>query len=426
MARHALLAAVCATALAFALATPAAAAGQISPPGQVRAAGESTSQILVSWSGVMGAIRYDVLRGTTHGGPYAAVGSTTSFQFEDAGLQPATTYYYVVRSASASRVSRNSAEASATTRGATATNLRATADGARVDLAWDAAPGAVRYDVLRSDSAGQVLAGSTTGTQLTDATAANDTRYSYLVRTYSAAGVVGDSRALDVLTGLRSQTTLTVSPAPSEAGQDVLLTATVVPVGGTVTSYFEQVEFFADDRSLGYAYVDLSRGGAADLTAELAEGAHVLYAHYDGDPTAHLGSSSSSPATQTVQPASARVTFAAAQALSVGSWPTSVAIADVTGDGLADALLSTTQYGGEPDRDFKLWLFAQRADHTLAAPVALATHGAWGSPMLLATGDVDGDGRADVAVAVSGGVDVFLQGSGGPGAPTLVPVPGTM
>jgi hypothetical protein len=39
--------------------------------------------------------------------------------------------------------------------------------------------------------------------------------------------------------------------------------------------------------------------------------------------------------------------------------------------------------------------------------------------MVLAAGDVNGDGRADLALATSEGVDVFLQGTGGLGLPQL-------
>ncbi|HXM55200.1 MAG TPA: FG-GAP-like repeat-containing protein [Candidatus Dormibacteraeota bacterium] len=418
------LAVAIAIALSMALGMPAWAAGSLFPPTNVTATAISTSGIVVSWSPAAGAGGYQVLRGAAHGGPYTLVGSTGNLQLTDGGLQPATTYYYVVRSTERGKTSGNSAEVSATTRSLGPTNLRATANGARVDLSWDGVTGAVRYDVLRSGADPDVLVGSTTGTQLTDTTAADDAMYSYRVRAFIANGASADSRALTVRTGLLTSTTLTASPAPSEAGQDILLIATVLPADGTVTRYTNAVDFFADDKLVASAPVEDWRGGVADVRVELPEGTHVIYAHNEGDDTSLLGSSSSALLTQVVQPAYARVNFAPYQAYSVGSWPTSVAIADVTGDGLADALLTTTTYSGQPDRDFKLWVFAQQADHTLAAPVALTTDGPSGGGMVIATGDLDGDGRIDVAVSVAGGVDVFLQGPGGLAAPVLVPLSG--
>jgi hypothetical protein len=106
------------------------------------------------------------------------------------------------------------------------------------------------------------------------------------------------------------------------------------------------------------------------------------------------------------------------------SWPTSAAVADVTGDGRADVLMTTQDFGVADEHDFMLWILAQQADGTLAAPRIMATHGAPAATMRIATGDVDGDGDADVAVTVRDGVDLFLQDDGGLADPRLVSVEG--
>ena len=50
---------------------------------------------------------------------------------------------------------------------------------------------------------------------------------------------------------------------------------------------------------------------------------------------------------------------------SLPSWPDSVAIADVTGDGRADALV-TTAFSNDPASDYKAFVYAQQTDGTLA------------------------------------------------------------
>ena len=85
--------------------------------------------VALSWTAAAGVAGYDILRGTAPGGPYAPVNQApvSATTFADATVTPATTYFYVVRSVSASgATSAASNEVSATTAAApvcfTATN----------------------------------------------------------------------------------------------------------------------------------------------------------------------------------------------------------------------------------------------------------------------------------------------------------------
>jgi hypothetical protein len=107
----------------------------------------------------------------------------------------------------------------------------------------------------------------------------------------------------------------------------------------------------------------------------------------------------------------------------VGSWPEGVAIGDVTGDGRNDVVLTTSYYFDEPN-DYRLWVFAQAADGSLTAPVSYQTAATYSNrPESVATGDITGDGKADVVLGLGGlGVQVFPQlPSGTLGAPATTP-----
>jgi hypothetical protein len=109
------------------------------------------------------------------------------------------------------------------------------------------------------------------------------------------------------------------------------------------------------------------------------------------------------------------------QATAVGSWPAAVAIGDVTGDGRSDVVM-TTHFYFDPANDYRVWVFAQQPDGSLATPVSYATAGSYTNGLdSVAAGDLTGDGLNDVVVGLTGlGVQVFPQlPTGALGEPTL-------
>lgn len=105
------------------------------------------------------------------------------------------------------------------------------------------------------------------------------------------------------------------------------------------------------------------------------------------------------------------------QANLVGSFTRHVAVADVTGDGRDDALLTTSSWGSiaaEPDNDMRLWVFVQRPDGTLSPPTKHLFFGdgtRTGSG--LAAADLNRDGFMDVIVGTLNGVAIFRGNAAG-------------
>lgn len=85
------------------------------------------------------------------------------------------------------------------------------------------------------------------------------------------------------------------------------------------------------------------------------------------------------------------------------------AVGDVTGDGRADMLFTAHRHD-DPSFGNELWVFPTRRDGWHRAPVRYPI--SFGQEMGLDTGDLDGDGKADVAVAAADGVAILHQRNG--------------
>lgn len=103
-------------------------------------------------------------------------------------------------------------------------------------------------------------------------------------------------------------------------------------------------------------------------------------------------------------------------------WAESVATGDVTGDGRADVVLTTGP--ASTAGAYSLWVYRQRTDGGLDPVPAQIRTGASSGSMAVALADLDGDDRLDAAVATASGVLVYKQGDTGLGSPVTIDVPG--
>ncbi|UWZ44565.1 FG-GAP-like repeat-containing protein [Dactylosporangium matsuzakiense] len=123
------------------------------------------------------------------------------------------------------------------------------------------------------------------------------------------------------------------------------------------------------------------------------------------------GAADTRPYTLTLADAASTQQFQV-QGVAIGSWARSVTVGDVTGDGRSDVVLATI-YANNEANDYKLMVYAQKADGTLAAPVKYATQLTFDGNAEVAVLDTNGDNRKDVALATAAGVQIFRQTTAG-------------
>ncbi|HJX64835.1 MAG TPA: fibronectin type III domain-containing protein [Polyangia bacterium] len=208
-------------------------------------------QVTLSWpASTGGASSYQVLRGTTSGGPYTLASSPTGTGFTDTGLTDGTTYYYVVKSNNGSCQSDPSSESSAKpvcTPPSAPTNLLSTPGDSKVTLSWTApTTGTVKSYVVTRTTAGADAHTDIpvpAATTYSDSELINGTTYYYVVSASNGSCLSVSSAAV-----------------PATPIQACALTA---PTGVVATTGNQQVTItwpISDAGSLSYV---VSRGAAS-------------------------------------------------------------------------------------------------------------------------------------------------------------------
>ena len=188
-------------------------------------------QVTLSWTAVSGATGYKVKR--WNGSVYADFQSNTTSgtTVSDTSVTNGTTYSYVVNAITATAVSPDSGQVSATPVAppAAPANLTATPGNEKITLNWAAVAGATSYKVRRLDGTDYT---GFAGTTFTNTGLVNGTAYSYVVTASNAGGFSSDSNVATAtpVAPPAAPTNLTATPG----NQQVTLSWTA---SSTATSY---------------------------------------------------------------------------------------------------------------------------------------------------------------------------------------------
>lgn len=162
------------------------------------AATVSDSQVSLLWEPVSGAVHYTVKRSAISGGPYETIAANVvPTEYTDGAAVNGMTYYYVVSAFDGQMESMNSLQVAASPATipagtpAAPGGLTVKPGDSKVELKWNAVPGADSYTVKRAVSyAGPytVWSAGLTETAAVDDTAVNGTTYYYIVTATNANG----------------------------------------------------------------------------------------------------------------------------------------------------------------------------------------------------------------------------------------------
>ena len=157
--------------------------------------------IQVTWQAASGAAKYNVYRKDASNTRWVVIGTVTGTSYTDKTVKAGVTYTYTVRGVSADGKTLSpgynktgvSATAPKNTAPANVTLGSAKAVNGGIQVTWQKAANAAKYNVYRKDASNtvwQVIA-TVTGTSYTDKTAKAGVTYSYTVR-----GVAADGKTL--------------------------------------------------------------------------------------------------------------------------------------------------------------------------------------------------------------------------------------
>lgn len=274
------------------------------PPAPTNLTATATSgTAALAWDAETGAIRYSVKRSTTSGGPYTTIAPPpvlTANNFTDTGLNPNTTYYYVVSAIGVGGEGSDSLQTSATTPNSPAPIINAlvpsgaTAGGPAFAMTVNGANFAASSVVKFKGNAKPTTFVSSTQIRAAFATADIAAAGSFPVTVVNSSSSQASNSAAFTVSKAATSTTLISSLNPAVFGRAVTFTATVKPSTSSVPT--GAVTF--KDGSVSIGSGTLSNGKATLVKSNLAARSHSLTAVYPGDAN-HTGSASAA-LTQTI------------------------------------------------------------------------------------------------------------------------------
>jgi rhamnogalacturonan endolyase len=154
-----------------------------------------TTNILLTWSPVPGAVGYIVRRATSPGGPFVFQMSVTETNYLDGGLDVSATWYYQVAAMNAAGVSTN-ASVTVIAPPLAPTSLSAIPGNTQIVLNWSSVPNATAYWLFRGTSSNNedtVVVANYPGTSYTNTGLINGQTYYYVVAGTNSVGLGSDS-----------------------------------------------------------------------------------------------------------------------------------------------------------------------------------------------------------------------------------------
>jgi rhamnogalacturonan endolyase len=155
----------------------------------------TTTNIVLNWTAVPGAVGYVISRATSLAGSYTYLQTVTETTYTDSGLNAAVIYFYRVAAMNGAGTSANATDL-VNSQQAYPASLNASGTNAAILLTWPATTGATSYNVKRGTSFGNettTVVSGYGGTTYTNTGLVNGTTYYYVVTATGAGGTSGNS-----------------------------------------------------------------------------------------------------------------------------------------------------------------------------------------------------------------------------------------